>query len=906
MYWMLHLFCSLVFSATGAITLDQEADITGDYLRFNIAPGESGVIQEFGPAGVPLNLAGGDGLLQEGFGVGSYYIPNRRLNEKLEALHDLVDRPVLRYSYTCDGPNIRGLEVERRMELPPGEASLRVTWRIRNTGTERQWVAPWLRNEVGPGGSITRDARLDVPAFEGLLRADRNAYYAAARNWIAVTDPIEKVSLCAVFNADDLHSFLTLWEPEETKRGFQAAFVPRMLDSGQSFETVYRINVARGLSHIDFATDELMAQLDYEAGKLVLLIAAFRPMKDLQIHARVADANGEVWRLAAKKFDIEPGRLVRCTYDWTAPVNGTYEFLAQIRQLSQPLLLGKDTASPHGGIDTQFTVGSVKPLDCPPGDRDCMPFPAWTDAPFLLERGARTFGRELAASGPVALWFEHSLEKVFREDRIEPNGRINPVHRLALARNERESFQVVLRPSEGNDIRQVRFQKHDLALRGGEARIPASDIEISNVAYQAVRIPSNFEGPTGVWPDALPQHTPFDAPGGLNTPVWITVYARPGLPAGIYQGMLEVSAAGLDPIELWIEARVFDFDLPAVPALKTDFGFTPETAMRGARNASPAALARAYHANALAHRVTLRTLAQFPEARGDYGAALDEFARQAEEDLKQGVSTFSVPATLLETPVLLEQANAFVKRHGLEERVFVHLADDPVEPAWPRLLETMQRWKNTAPDIPIMVTSAGLKPFIPEVLDLWAVHAQVFDTSNNKTILEHVAAGNEVWWFVNYAPPRPYGNFLVDFASIEHRILFWQAWALGLRGMHYWNINYCEPKQDPWRDLLDITPVNGDGFLVYPGPDGPVNSIRWECIRDGIEDYDYLALFLAGRRRILASGGQEALLQKAARVNDLSEVVPSLVTFTRDPEVLLKKRLELGEIIEEFQRTAPR
>ena len=902
MYWTLYFVCSLAVAASGPITLDQEADISGDYLRFNIAPGESGTVQDFGPVSGPLNLAGGDGLLQEGFGVGSYYIPNRRLNEKLEALSAFADRPVLRYSYACDGPNIRGLEVERRMELPRGEASLRVTWTIRNGGTERQWVAPWLRNEVGPGGSITRDARLDVPAFEGLFQAHRNAYYAAARNWIAVTDPIEKVTLCAVFNADDLHSFLTLWDPEEARRGFQAAFVPRMLDAGQSFETTYRINVARGLSKVDFATDELVAQLDYEAGKLVLLLASFRPMKDVQIHARVAAANGEVWRLPAKKFDIDPGRLVRCTYTWTAPADGAYDFLAQIRQLGRPLLLGQDTASPHGGIDTQFVVGTPGTLECPPGGLDCVPFPAWTDAPFLLERGPRTLRRDLAAAGPVSLWFESPLEKVFQEDRIEPGGRVNPVYRMALARNERESFQVVLRPPVDNPLHHVRFQKHDLKLRGGEARIPASDIEIFNVAYQSIRIPSNFEGPTGRWPDALPPHTPFDAPGGKNTPVWITVYARPGLPPGTYQGMIEVSAAGLDPSELWIEARVFDFDLPAVPALKTDFGFTPETAMHGAANASPAALARAYRDNALAHRVTLRPLAQFPEARADYAAALEEFGKQAADGLRQGVSSFSVPATLLETPALLEQANAHVKRFGLGDRAFVHLADEPAEPAWPRLLETMQRWKNHAPDIPIMVTSAGLKPFIPGVLDRWAVHAQVFDTSNNKSILEHVAAGNEVWWYVNHAPPRPYGNFLVDFAAIEHRILFWQAWALGLRGMHYWNVNYLETKQDPWRELLDITPVNGDGFLVYPGPAGPINSIRWECIRDGIEDYDYLALFLAGRRRLMASGSHDTLLQKAMHVNDLSEVVPSLVTFTRDPEVLLKKRLELGEIIEEFQK----
>ena len=38
----------------------------------------------------------------------------------------------------------------------------------------------------------------------------------------------------------------------------------------------------------------------------------------------------------------------------------------------------------------------------------------------------------------------------------------------------------------------------------------------------------------------------------------------------------------------------------------------------------------------------------------------------------------------------------------------------------------------------------------------------------------------------------------------------------------------------------------GDGMLLYPGNkvgiDGPVGSLRLEVFRDGLEDFDYLAL----------------------------------------------------------------
>jgi hypothetical protein len=159
-----------------------------------------------------------------------------------------------------------------------------------------------------------------------------------------------------------------------------------------------------------------------------------------------------------------------------------------------------------------------------------------------------------------------------------------------------------------------------------------------------------------------------------------------------------------------------------------------------------------------------------------------------------------------------------------------------------------------------------------------------------------------VWWYVNHVPPRPYGNFFLDFAAIEHRILFWQTWALGIRGMHYWSVNFAEPGQNPWKSLLDATPVNGDGFLVYPGPEGPVNSIRWENIRDGIEDFDYLSMFAARRRNLLKLGGHGDLMKRVEAAYDLKALVPDLVSFSRDSQVLLKKRLELAGLIEEMDR----
>ncbi|MDQ1257440.1 MAG: hypothetical protein QG656_2045, partial [Candidatus Hydrogenedentes bacterium] len=653
--------------------------------------------------------------------------------------------------------------------------------------------------------------------------------------------------------------------------------------------------VARGLSHVDFASDEMAVQLDFKAPRtLEMRIAVVKAMPKMRVNARVVSSGGKVWTLPSKQFDADTEKVIRATYEWEPPDAGAYEFMAELVQNGKVYALGRDTASPHGGIDTQFSTGT-------PGNAEMA---AWTDAPYALERRGRTLDRAMACGGGTAIWFEPSTEKVFRDDVPTPTGKIDPKVRIGLARNERESFQLVLRPPKGTNLTNVKLRVGDLTNRDTKARIAQSNIAVSNVAYYDVRVPTNFEGPTGAWPDALPPFKPMTAEGGQCTPIWFTVYAAPDLPAGLYSGMIELSASELEPVELWIEARVYNFALPVRPALKTDFGFSAESALEQAKaqgyKGDVNALCVRYIDNALAHRVTLRELAAFPAESARYEADLDAFAPRMKAMLDRGATTLFVPPSLLDVPDQLRQANAFVTTNKLQDRVFTQLADEPPSPAWPRVFERMQQWKDAAPDIPIMVTTVGLEVFLPEPLDIWGVHEQILDTVNNQAVLERIGQGGEVWWYVNHCPPRPYGNFFIDFAAIEHRILFWQAWVVGIRGFHHWSIDSVEPGQNPWTNQLDVTPANGNGFLVYAGPDGPVDSIRWEAIRDGIEDYDYLTLLAERIQALKKKGGQEALIKRAEDAANLKELVSSLVVFSRDPAVLTVRRTRIADAIEQL------
>ncbi len=863
----------------------------GPFLRLAVAPNAGAPITEFGLQAVKGNYAGDNGLVQEGFGVASRYIPNRRLNEACEVVEAAGGMKGVRYTYDCDGPNIAGLHVTRIIEPQPGESSLRVQWRVENRGSETHWVAPWVRNPVVPGASFDTTDRIDLPTLDGVQRVERSGYYPASRNWAALTDPVESISVCGIFDANETHAFLAVWEPARKLAGFQTAFVPRLMKPGDSWETTYRLNIVRGMKHVDFATDELAAQVDYRPGMLELFISAVKPMADVHIHASVVAENGRRWKLPVKKFDIDPNRVIRCPYAWTAPGDGMYDLMAQLRPGgTNPLDLGKDTHPPHGGIDTRFNVGKGKAGMEP-----------WTEAPFAVERGPRTIKRTLAFPGDTAVWVASPLEKIFREDVPESNGAFDPMIRVALARNERESFQIVVRPPKDRGLHGVTFRTGRLIHRDAGQSLGENVFRVMNVGYVPIRVPSHYEGPTGEWPDPLIPFEPFTAPAGRCSPVWFTLYAPPNAAAGVYTGSIVMTGIENGETVFPVEATVYDFDLPVTPSLKTDFGFRPDLAREAAERMgctlAPGDLAARYVANALDHRVTLREAAQFPPASPDYTSDLARFEPRFKDLIVRGGTTFSVPARLLEAPTALGRANAFVAGRNINDRAFCAIASEPPPDEWPQVAERAKQWQTIAPAIPAMITAFGLDAYLPDFVPIWCAHLQLFDTPNGRPLLERIGQGRETWFYVNHQPPRPYANLFMDFAGIEHRILPWQAWALGVRGMHHWCVNHVEKGQDPYANPADVTPVNGDGLLLYPGKDGPVDSIRWELLRDGIEDYDYLTILADCLRKARQKGAPAPLIAQAESALNLKTIVPNLTSFTRDTGLLESKRAEMARAI---------
>jgi hypothetical protein len=201
-------------------------------------------------------------------------------------------------------------------------------------------------------------------------------------------------------------------------------------------------------------------------------------------------------------------------------------------------------------------------------------------------------------------------------------------------------------------------------------------------------------------------------------------------------------------------------------------------------------------------------------------------------------------------------------------------------------------------------------------------------------VRERRQAGEEVWWYICCGPQAPYITEFIDHPGTELRLWPWQSWQYGVQGILIWETVYWTspaafppPKlQNPWSDPMsyksgyDEKPGeigywgNGDGRFLYPPRreltadqppclDGPINSLRWENLRDGMEDYEYLWLLQEAAWVELLWHGETELLKQARELLKVpKEVSQDLTHFTTDPRVILAHRDRVARLIEQMQR----
>ncbi|MDH7602624.1 MAG: DUF4091 domain-containing protein [Armatimonadota bacterium] len=533
----------------------------------------------------------------------------------------------------------------------------------------------------------------------------------------------------------------------------------------------------------------------------------------------------------------------------------------------------------------------------------------------------RVYGSVLASRDWGTVWEADAACKVMPDSPI-PEERSRVV-RIFAARNEFEPFQIVVTPRR--DLHNLRAAVSDLV---GPGNVSKERITVRLVETVPVTVPTSPDCAPGNYPDPL---VPFDsvtAKAGRNTVLWFTVRVLPDVPAGEYHGIVRISADNVAPLEIPINLRVWGFALPEISRLRTAYGCDYGAICRWHGVSSledKRKIATLTNQNFIEHRVCpINPLPywSFDDdiVDGKMVIIWDEYDRGAELFLPK-MNSFNLPGAFMssvrnkrakdpgyaeEKKEFLRLVAAHLREKGWFHKGYNYIFDEPDPDQYADIVREAEIWHAADPGFKVLVTEQP-EPELFGAIDIWV---PVLDAYIRPICQSRQSKGEEVWWYVCCGPHHPYPNNFIDYAGVDHRILHWMNWKYGVTGVLYWQTTFW--RSDPWlhpmNDEGGKNLGNGDGTLLYPAVrkpsdkpllQGPLDSIRWEMIREGIEDYDYFAMLSDAIKTAQLRGTDKSLIESAKKaLAEVNSAVKSPTNYEKNPKRLCEIRVRVARALE--------
>jgi hypothetical protein len=201
---------------------------------------------------------------------------------------------------------------------------------------------------------------------------------------------------------------------------------------------------------------------------------------------------------------------------------------------------------------------------------------------------------------------------------------------------------------------------------------------------------------------------------------------------------------------------------------------------------------------------------------------------------------------------LLPQLIEFIKQEKLEKNVFFHVSDEPEEKHFDSYSKAMNSVRELLKDFPVIDALSNLDFYRKDI-----VKTPIPCVANLDEFIEAGLKNPWTYYFCGSWEDFPNRFFTMPLSRV--RIIGIIAYVYNMEGFLHWGYNF-------WNSDFSRFPINpfittdadhafpaGDAFLVYPGTDGPLDSIRHEALADGIQDYRLLQLTeeLCGREEVL-------------------------------------------------------
>jgi hypothetical protein len=232
-----------------------------------------------------------------------------------------------------------------------------------------------------------------------------------------------------------------------------------------------------------------------------------------------------------------------------------------------------------------------------------------------------------------------------------------------------------------------------------------------------------------------------------------------------------------------------------------------------------------------------------------------------------------------------------LRAKGWLAKTVFHIADEPSNHnimAWRNASDFVHRFAPELRRIDAIET-----PHCLGALEIWVPKLDHLASWQN-AYEEAQRQGNELWFYtVGIFQGGSLLNKTVDVPLMETRLMHWLNYRYHLRGYLHWGFNAWT--EDP---IGHPGEHRGDGWLVYPKKEGLLNSLRWEQMRNGLEDYECLWLLenkISQIRATLAARVAALIDPRQRGVEIASQVIVDYHDYTRSPEMLYQARRQAIE-----------
>ncbi len=187
-------------------------------------------------------------------------------------------------------------------------------------------------------------------------------------------------------------------------------------------------------------------------------------------------------------------------------------------------------------------------------------------------------------------------------------------------------------------------------------------------------------------------------------------------------------------------------------------------------------------------------------------------------------------------PALLPAIESHLRQRGWLDKTYFHVKDEPS-------LHNAKAYNNAAsyvhkyaPDLKRMDAIETTDVLDNIEIAIPKLDAFTFWYPSFKEYLDKQKI--ELWFYtVGIFQASLLPNKTLDMPLMDSRLMHWLNYKYDATGYLHWGWNAWT--DDPYEEVGKHL---GDGWHVYPIKDGVLNSLRWEQMRNGIQDYEYFVM----------------------------------------------------------------